>query len=132
LGGLELDVPGAARTEVAPAASPFIPVSDLFFPSESDLDAAATPVAPAAGGDDCLPPSGAAAVAGATVPVDFGCASAEPLNMNPKDNPKNKTFQNRIFDPLELAGRIERKTLDHGAAQFVPSKLQSLGNRKDF
>jgi hypothetical protein len=95
-------------------------------------DGAGAAVALAAGGDTCLPLSGAAEVAEATEPVDFSCASAEPLNTNPRDNPKNKTFQNRIFDPLELAGRIERKTLDHGAAQFVPSKLQSLGNRKDF
>jgi len=123
---------GAAGAVVAPAASPFVPVADLFFPSASDLEGAATSVVLATDGDDCLPPSGAAAVAGATEPVDFGCASAEALNTNPKDNPKNKTFQNRIFDPLELAERTARKTLEHGAQQFASSKLQSPGNRKDF
>jgi hypothetical protein len=71
----------------------------------SDLLAGTASGAPATGGDIRGAAAGAADAAGATEADDAGCANAALPNTNPKDNPKNKAFQNRIFDPLELAGR---------------------------
>jgi hypothetical protein len=123
---------GAAGGAVEPAAFPFGLASALFFAPLSVLADPVVSASPEAGGDAAGPFVEAADATAIAEPGDFGCARAEAPKTNPRDNPKNKTFQYRIFDPLELAGRTELKTLDHGAAQFDSSKLQSSGNRKDF
>ena len=127
--GIDVPALGATGGGTAVAVVLVLP-SDLGLAPKSALDCAEPSVAPAA-----------EAAVGATVAADeaegaelgdFGCAKTGPSKSNHRDNPKNKTFQNLIFDPLELAGRTELKTRNHGAAQFAPSKLQSSGNRKDF
>ena len=106
-------------------------VSGLLLVSVSDLAGAEVPALATPAVDvACRPLSAVVEEAGADVAGVW--AITEPEQSKHRDNPKNKTFQNRIFDPLVLAGRIERRTLDHIVAQFAPSKLQSTGNRKDF
>jgi hypothetical protein len=70
---------------------------------------------------------GALEAAGTADAAGLDCAATGPAEANIKTKPKYTTCQYRIIDPLVLAGRIENTT-----KQFVTSKLQSLGNRKDF